>query len=98
MTTRPCPLRHPKFQTDSRAEIALAVTRDGDRIFVRENDAPKQELGAESERDFFSETSDDEYSFEFDKQGRASMMILHADGKDIRITRVENATANGHVK
>jgi len=68
-------------------EIALTVTQDGTRIFVQENDEPKQELGAENDRDFFSKTSDDEYSFEFDGQGNASTMILHADGKDIRIKR-----------
>jgi CubicO group peptidase (beta-lactamase class C family) len=68
-------------------EVALTVTRDGNRIFVQENDEPKQELGAESDSRFFSKTSDDVYSFEFDSAGRATTMILHADGKDIPIKR-----------
>lgn len=67
--------------------IALSITRNGTRVFVQENDEPKQELGAENERNFFSKTSDDEYSFELDSQGKASTMMLHSDGKDIRIKR-----------
>jgi len=70
-------------------ELALTITREGNRLFVQENDEPKQELGAEGERHFFSKTSDDEYTFEFDGQGRATTMILHADGKDIPIKRAE---------
>lgn len=70
-------------------EVVLKITRDGNQLFVRENDEPKQELGAESDTRFFSKTSDDEYSFEFDASGRVTNMILHADGKDIPMKRVE---------
>jgi len=70
-------------------DIALKIMREGNRIFVQENDEPRQELGAESASRFFSKSSDDEYSFEFDSAGRATTMVLHADGKDIPIKRVD---------
>ncbi len=70
-------------------DVVLAITREGNRLFVQENDEPKQELGAESERHFFSKTADDEYSFLLDAQGRATVMILLTDGKDIPSKRME---------
>jgi hypothetical protein len=56
---------------------------------VQGSDEPKQDLLAESETDFFSTTADDVYTFETDRQGHATAMILHTDGKDIRIKRIE---------
>jgi CubicO group peptidase (beta-lactamase class C family) len=70
-------------------DIVLAITREGSQLFVQENDEPKQELGAEGERQFFSKVADDEYSFEVDSQGRATMMTLHTGGKDIPIKRID---------
>jgi CubicO group peptidase (beta-lactamase class C family) len=70
-------------------EIVLAITRQGDKLFVQENDEPKQELGAEGERQFFSKTADDEYRFELDSSGRVTTMILHTDGKDLPMKRIE---------
>ncbi len=69
-------------------EVLLKITREGNRLFVQENDEPKQELGAESDRRFFSRTADDEYSFDFDSAGRVTMMVLHSDGKDLPVKRV----------
>jgi CubicO group peptidase (beta-lactamase class C family) len=68
-------------------EIVLAITRVGNTLFVQENDEPKQELGAEGERQFFSKTADDEYSFELDTSGRVITMILHTGGKDLPMKR-----------
>jgi CubicO group peptidase (beta-lactamase class C family) len=70
-------------------DIVLAITREGNRLLVQENDEPKQELGAEGERQFFSRTADDEYTFQLNKQGRATVMILHTGGKDIPSNRLE---------
>jgi CubicO group peptidase (beta-lactamase class C family) len=70
-------------------DIVLAITREGSKLFVQENDEPKQELAAESERQFFSKTADDEYTFEVNSQGRATVMTLHTDGKDIPIRRID---------
>jgi CubicO group peptidase (beta-lactamase class C family) len=70
-------------------DLVLAITREGNQLFVQENDEPRQELGAEGERKFFSKTADDEYTFEVDSQGRATVMTLHTDGKDIPIKRID---------
>jgi CubicO group peptidase (beta-lactamase class C family) len=69
--------------------IILTVRREGDHLSVQENDEPKQDLMPESETDFFSTTSDDTMTFQTDSQGRVTAMILHADGKDIPIKRIE---------
>jgi hypothetical protein len=55
---------------------------------VQENDETPQELLAEGLRAFFSTTADDEYTFEVDSTGRATVMVLHTDGKDISINRI----------
>jgi hypothetical protein len=69
------------------AEIVLAITREGSRLFVQENDEPKQELGTESERQFFSKTASDEYTCQLDGKGHATTLILHTDGDDIAAQR-----------
>ena len=68
-------------------EVVLTITRAGNTLFVQENDEPKQELGAEGERQFFSKTADDEYSFELDGSGRVTTMTLHTGGKDLPMKR-----------
>jgi serine-type D-Ala-D-Ala carboxypeptidase/endopeptidase len=98
---RPPLKQHNEIALDSKAldklvgayrfspEVVIRITREGNKLFMQENDEPRQELGAESETHFFSKISDDEYTFEFDSQGRVTKLILHADGKDIPINRVE---------
>lgn len=54
---------------------------------MQENDEPRQELGAASDTRFFSRTADEEYSFELDKQGRVTTLVLHTDGNDLRMKR-----------
>jgi CubicO group peptidase (beta-lactamase class C family) len=80
------------------ADIVLAITREGDKLFVQENDEPKQELGAEGERQFFSRSADDVYSFEVDSAGHVTTMILHTGGKNLPMQRIEDAPAPAHVK
>ena len=70
-------------------DVVLVVRREGDHLSVQENDEPKQDLLPESETDFFSTTADDVYTFEADQQGRVTAMILHTDGEDIPIKRIE---------
>jgi len=73
--------------------VIETVRREGDHLSVQESvdgaDEPKQDLLPESETDFFSATADDTYTFERDSNGRVTAMILHADGKDISIKRIE---------
>jgi CubicO group peptidase (beta-lactamase class C family) len=69
--------------------LILTIRREGNHLSVQENDEPKQDLLPESETDFFSPVADDAYTFETDRQGRVTAMVLHADGKDIPIKRIE---------
>ena len=70
-------------------EATLTITRgEGDHLIVQENDETPQDLAPEGDREFFSTTADDEYTFEVDDKGRATRMVLHTDGKDIPIKRV----------
>jgi len=69
--------------------VILTIRREGDHLSVQENDEPKQDLMPESETDFFSTVADDVYTFQANSQGHATAMILHTDGKDIEIKRVE---------
>ena len=69
-------------------QVVLTVTVEGSRIFVKEGDEPKQELLAQSQRGFFSATSDDEYTFS-PASGQAQVMVLHIDGKDLRLSRIK---------
>jgi len=68
--------------------IVLTIRREGDHLSVQENDEPKQDLLPESETDFFSTAADDVYTFHFD-EGHTTEMVLHADGKDIEIKRMD---------
>ena len=70
-------------------DIILTVRREGDHLSVQENDEPKQELMPESEIDFYSTSSDDTTTFQIDSQGTVTAMILHVDGKDIPVKRIE---------
>ena len=59
-------------------DIALTVTVENGRLFVRENDEEKQEYLAESPNDFYSATSTDECSFK-PETGPAQVLVLHLD-------------------
>ena len=69
--------------------LILKITQKGGHLFIQENDEPSQELGAVSETRFFSRNSADELTFELDDQGRALRMVLHVDGKDIPLKRID---------
>jgi D-alanyl-D-alanine-carboxypeptidase/D-alanyl-D-alanine-endopeptidase len=69
--------------------LVLTVRREGDHLSVQENDEPRQEIFPESQSDFFSKVSDDLVTFQFDSQTHAITMILHINGKDMPIKRLE---------
>lgn len=71
-------------------DIVLTITRGkGDHLIVQENDETPQELAPEDDREFFSTSADDRYTFNVDSHGRAFEMVLHTDGRDIPIKRIE---------
>lgn len=65
-------------------KIILTIRREGDHLSVQENDEPRQELLPESAVNFYSTSSDDEYTFFAD----GSKLTLHLEGKDISFPRV----------
>jgi CubicO group peptidase (beta-lactamase class C family) len=69
--------------------LILKITREGSRLFIQENDEPRQELGAESETKFFSKNSSDSLTFELDDQGSVVRMVLHVVGRDVPLKRLE---------
>ncbi len=69
--------------------LILTIRREGDHLSIQENNEPKQELFAESDKKFFTKVNDDELSFEVDEQGRVNKMVLHVDGRDIPLKRID---------
>ncbi len=70
-------------------DVMLSVTLDNGHLYVQENDEPKQELLAESPQDFYSATSSDECTFKPAGSSPAQFLVLHVDGKDIELKRVQ---------
>jgi CubicO group peptidase (beta-lactamase class C family) len=70
------------------ADAVLTVTVVDGRIYVQENDEPKQELLAENPQDFYSTSSTDECTFK-PLDGPAQVMVLHLEGgKDVELKRL----------
>jgi CubicO group peptidase (beta-lactamase class C family) len=70
-------------------DVILSVTVENGRLFIQENDEPKQEYLAESPQDFYSATSSDECTFKPADGGPAQVLVLHLDGKDVELKRLE---------
>jgi len=68
--------------------LILKITREGSRLFIQENDEPRQELGAETETKFFSKSSSDSLTFELDVQNRVVKMVVHVSGRDVPLNRL----------
>jgi len=68
----------------------ITITRDGNRLTAQQDGEPlKIELFPETERDFFAKIMDIWMTFEIDGQGRATALILHTGGTDLRAKRIE---------
>jgi Beta-lactamase len=70
-------------------DVILSVTVDNGHLSVQENDEPKQDLLPESPQDFYSATSSDECTFKPAGRGPAQFLVLHLDGKDVELKRVQ---------
>ena len=67
--------------------FALAVTREGDHLFVQATAQPKFEIFPEGDRDYFLKVVDAQITFVTDAQGRATELILHQGGRDLHAKR-----------
>jgi hypothetical protein len=70
-------------------DLVMTVTAENGRLFVQEDDEPKQEFLPENTTDFYSTSSSDECSFRIGTGLSAQALILHLDGKDVELTRVK---------
>ena len=71
-------------------DAILTVTTDNGHLYVQENDEPKQELIPESPQDFYSANSSDECTFKPAGIGPAEVLVMHLDGKDVELKRVNH--------
>lgn len=69
--------------------FVIAITREGDRLFLQATAQPKFEIFPESERDFFLEAVDAQITFVPDLAGRVTKLILHQNGANQEAARVE---------
>jgi len=68
----------------------LTITREGNHLFAQQDEDPtKIELFPESERDFFAKIMDIWMTFETDSRGRATVLIVHTGGMNLRAKRIE---------
>lgn len=69
-------------------DFTITITREGDHLFAQGNGQSKFELFPEGDRDYFFKGVDSQITFVVDKQGRATELILHQGGIDLRAKRV----------
>jgi cyanophycinase len=69
--------------------VILAVTREGDHLFVQLTGQPKAEIFPEGDRDYFLRVVDAQITFETGSEGRAAGLVLHQNGRDRPFKRIE---------
>lgn len=69
-------------------DLVLVVVREGNHLIVKERDE-NHEVFPDSDRGFFSKTSDDEFTFTADSQGRMTEMVLETGGQTMHFKRIE---------
>ncbi len=67
----------------------LTVTREKKRYFTQAAGQPKIEVFAETERSYFLKDADTRITFATDSRGRATGLILHDNGRDLPVKRLE---------
>jgi D-alanyl-D-alanine-carboxypeptidase/D-alanyl-D-alanine-endopeptidase len=66
----------------------MTITREDAHFFAQLTGQPKFEVFAESERDYFLKVVDAQITFETDGGGRATAVVLHQNGRDLRWVRI----------
>ncbi len=97
----PAPREHKEISIDPRLlddyvgryrlapEFVLTITREGDGLFAQATNQSKLQIFPETPKDFFYKGVDAQITFETDGQGRASALVLHQNGRDMRAARIE---------
>jgi hypothetical protein len=76
--------------TDS---FVMTVTRDGNQLFTRYTGQSPVPIYPTSNTEFFVKVVDAQISFITDARGRAESLILHQNGRDMPMKRIDAATA-----
>ncbi len=69
--------------------FVLAVTREGDQLMTQATGQDKVEIFPESETRFFLKVVDAQIDFEKDAAGRATGLVLHQGGQDLKAKRID---------
>jgi hypothetical protein len=69
--------------------VVLTVTRKDRQLFVQLTGQPAFEVFPEARTEFFLKVVDAQLTFETDGRGRATAVVLHQNGRDVRGTRME---------
>jgi serine-type D-Ala-D-Ala carboxypeptidase/endopeptidase len=67
----------------------FTVTREGDRLYAQLTGQPTFQVFPESATEYFYKVVDAQLSFETDAQNRATALVLHQGGRDLRASRIE---------
>ncbi len=71
----------------------MTVTRDGPRLFAQLTGQPRAEIFPQSEREFFYKVVKARISFETDSQGQTTDLVLHQNGRNMKLPRIDAAVA-----
>ena len=71
--------------------MIMAVSRDGDQLFLQLTGQPKFQLFSEAAGKFFLKVVDAQLTFNTDAQGKATEAVLHQGGRDMTAKRIDEA-------
>jgi Domain of unknown function (DUF3471)/Glyoxalase superfamily protein len=84
--------RYVGFYQRSERSV-MTITRDGDQLISRLTGQPSVALYAERKTEFFAKLVDAQISFIVDASGRAESLVLHQNGRDVSMKRIDAAEA-----
>lgn len=71
----------------------MTITRDGNHLFTQLTGQPAVEVFPESTTEFFLKVVDAQISFVLDETGLATALVLHQNGANITLPRIDKASA-----
>ena len=74
-------------------DSVMTVTRDGMRLSAQLTGQPAWEVYPESETEFFYKVVNAQLSFVTDAQGHATALVLHQNGADVTLSRIDAGVA-----
>jgi Domain of unknown function (DUF3471)/Glyoxalase superfamily protein len=74
-------------------QAVMTISRDGDQLISRLTGQRNVPLYGESKTEFFAKVVNAQISFITDKSGRAESLVLHQNGRDISMKRIDATEA-----